>query len=165
MTGITIWPGWQAGLAVGAFFLLQLWLTGKILGVSTGFGNLCALGSKASFFKGAKFADPFNWRFFFLLGLPLGGLLGVLLSPEAQLEWTTQLGHHYDSVFPEALWARGLILTVAGFMVGYGARLAGGCTSGHAIAGISLLNPPSLLASALFFVGGIASVQLLFSFF
>ncbi|MBU0554170.1 YeeE/YedE family protein [Myxococcota bacterium] len=162
MLDIVIWAGWAGGLAVGAFLLLQLWLTGKLLGVSTGFGNLCALGSKAKFFHTGDFTDPFNWRLFFLLGLPLGGLLGVLLSPEATFSWTLSLGPRYDSVFPSALWARGLILTGAGFLVGYGARLAGGCTSGHAIAGISLLNLPSLLASVLFFVGGIAAVQLLF---
>lgn len=162
MIDIVIWSGWVGGVAVGAFLLLQLWLSGKLLGVSTGYGNLCAFGSKAKFFKGEKFKEPLNWRLFFLLGLPIGGLLGVLLSPEASFEWTLSLGPLYDSVFPEAAWLRGLLLTAAGFLVGYGARLAGGCTSGHSIAGISVLNPPSVLASVLFFAGGIAATQLLF---
>lgn len=54
---------------------------------------------------------------------------------------------------------------VSGMLMGVGARLAGGCPSGHVISGCALLNPPNLLAGALFFAGGLITAQLLFGFF
>ena len=161
---IIIWSGWLGGLAIGFYFLFQLWLTGKLLGVSTGYGNLCSFASKASFFQSGDYTDPLNWRLFFLLGLPLGGLLALLLSPGAEFIGSLSMGPLYDSILPSG-WLRAPILILGGFALGYGARLAGGCTSGHAIAGISLLNPPSHLAGLLFFLGGIFMVQLLFWLF
>ena len=55
-----------------------------------------------------------------------------------------------------------IILLVAGFLVGFGTRYAGGCTSGHAISGLSNLQRPSLIAVIGFFIGGLAMVHLLF---
>ena len=73
------------------------------------------------------------------------------------------LGNMYNSIMPESLWLRGLILTLGGILIGYGARLAGGCTSGHTITGVSLLNWPSLVASVSFFIGGTVIVQIMFN--
>jgi len=165
MDAVTVWSGWLGGLAIGAFLLLQLGLSGKLLGVSTGFGNLCALGSRARFFQLAPYDNPFNWRFFFLMGLPLGGALAVLSSPGASWSPSFSLGTLYDSVLPAAWWAKAPILVLGGIAIGYGARLANGCTSGHSISGMAQLNPPSFVASAGFFAGGIVAVQLLFRVF
>ena len=162
MDQVVVWQGWVGGLAVGAYMLAQYWLTGRALGASTGYGNVCAIGSRATFFRTGTFSDPYNWRLWFFLGIPLGGLLGVLLSPDASFAPTMSLGTLYDSVLPDNVWAKGAILALGGVAVGYGARLAGGCTSGHSITGIALLNRPSIIASVGFFVGGIVIVQLLF---
>ena len=159
---VTVWAGWVGGIAIGGFFLAQLWLTGKPLGVSTGYGNLCALASRAPFFTQGPYAKPVNWRLWFLVGLPLGGVVAVFTSPNATWSATLSMGALYDGVLPAAAWAKGLVLLAGGFMIGLGARMAGGCNSGHSISGMSLLNPPSFAASACFFVGGIASVQILF---
>jgi len=159
---VVTWPGWLGGIAVGVYMLAQLWLTGRALGASTGYGNLCALGSRASYFKTGAYADAFNWRFFFLIGIPLGGLLGLLLSPGATFQPTFALGPLYDSVLPDAAWLKALVLAAGGVAVGYGARMAGGCTSGHSITGIALLNRPSLVATVGFMVGGFVVVQALF---
>ena len=59
-------------------------------------------------------------------------------------------------------WQNIMILVLGGFMVGFGARYAGGCTSGHAISGISDLQPASLLAVVGFFIGGLAMTHLIF---
>ncbi len=164
MTEVIVWSGWVGGLAVGLYALFQFIVSGKHLGVSTGFGNACSYFSKLSFFHKGDYENPNNWRLWFLIGLPLGGLLAALTSP-GEITLSFSLGAMYDQVLPQALWAKGLVLLVGGVMIGYGSRLAGGCTSGHAIAGLSLLNWPSLLAAAGFFVGGIVAVQLLFGFF
>lgn len=162
MNEVIVWSGWVGGIAVGLYMLLQYWVSGNALGASTGYGNVCALGSKHPFFSTGQFVEPTNWRLWFTLGIPLGGLI-ALLSSGASFAPSFAMGDMYDQVLPSALWAKALVLTSGGVAIGYGSRLAGGCTSGHSITGLSLLNPPSLLASAGFFVGGIAVVQLLFA--
>jgi uncharacterized membrane protein YedE/YeeE len=161
MTEVIVWSGWVGGLAVGLYLVIQWILSGRALGVSTGFGNLCSCFSRAGFFHRGEYATPDNWRLWFLLGLPLGGLIAALTSP-GEIVASFSLGEMYDRVLPDALWARGFVLLLGGSMIGYGARAAGGCTSGHSIAGLSMLNPPSVLASAGFFAGGIVMVQILF---
>ena len=161
MTEVVVWSGWLGGLAVGLYAIFQWLVSGHALGVSTGFGNLCGFVSRASFFHQGEYAETNNWRLWFILGLPLGGLLAALTSP-GTLVASFSLGAMYDSVLPQALWAKGLVLALGGVLIGYGSRLAGGCTSGHSISGLSMLNPPSLLASAGFFLGGILMVQFLF---
>ena len=163
MSDVTVWSGWVAGLAIGAFLLVLLVVTGRHLGVSTAFGDVVGLLTRQRYFTRGEGSGGPNWRLFFILGLPLGGLLAFLTSPTAGA-WTPhfELGAMYDTVLPEAAWARALVLLFGGVLMGYGARMAGGCTSGHAIMGLALWNKPSLLASLGFFLGGLAIVNLLF---
>ncbi len=162
MDGVIVWAGWIGGLAVGLYMLVQLWLMGQPLGASTGFGDFCALGSKHPFFRRGPYAERWGFRPFFTLGIPLGGALALATSPDAIYAPEWSYGALYDAVLPEALWARLLWMLCGGVAIGYGARMAGGCTSGHSIMGSSLLNPPSIVASVGFFVGGIVAAQLLF---
>jgi uncharacterized protein len=164
MTEVVVWNAWLGGVAVGIYGLAQFVLTNKVLGVSTGYGSLCSLASRQKFFRVGAYSERINWRLFFLLGIPLGGLIAALTSP-GSLKPSFSVGALYDGVLPQVLWAKGLILAAGGFMMGLGARMADGCTSGHAISGIALLNWPSMLASAGFFAGGIVIVQLLFRLF
>lgn len=102
-----------------------------------------------------------RWRLWFILGIPLGGLVAVLTSPNVAWHAHWNWGAAYDALLPGAFWAKAAMLTVGGFLMGLGARLAGGCPSGHTINGVALLNLPSVIASIGFFVGGLATVQLL----
>ena len=86
----------------------------------------------------------------------------MLTSPGAEWQVTMSMGELYDSVLPESMWAKVPLLFGGGLLMGLGARMAGGCTSGHVIAGVSLLNVPSIIAGALFFVGGLVVVQVMF---
>jgi uncharacterized membrane protein YedE/YeeE len=165
MSDTIFWPGWLGGLAIGLFALAQYGITNRQLGCSQGYGHLCGLVSRAQTFHRGELASSDNWRLWFLLGLPLGGLIAALTSPETNLAPTLSMGEMYDRVMPQARWAKAVLLTFGGALMGVGARLAGGCTSGHVIAGCALLNPPSLLAGALFFAGGLVTVQLLFALF
>ena len=166
MTDVIVWPGWVGGIAVGLYALAQLLVSGQQLSVSSGFGSICGACLRLPFFRHEKFLErgTSSWRLWFLVGLPLGGLIAALTSPGA-LTASFSLGPMYDAVLPSAVWAKGLVLIVGGVLMGVGARMAGGCTSGHAIAGMSLLNWPSIVAAAGFFVGGIAAVQVLFRVF
>lgn len=161
MTEVITWEGWMGGLAVGLYAVTQYWLTGHPLGVSTGYGNVCALGSSLPYFRTGPYANPINWRLWFVLGLPLGGVIAAVTSPGVYTA-SFSLGALYDGVFPQALGLKALLLVAGGFAMGFGARAAGGCTSGHAISGVAFLNPPSMLAAAGFFVGGTVMVQVLF---
>lgn len=161
MTEVVFWQGWVGGIAIGAYLLFQVVLTGHPLGVSTGFGNVCGLVSRRPFFRSGQFTDRLNWRLWFILGIPLGGLIAALTSPQPIVP-SFYMGSLYESVLPDALPLKALLLTLGGILVGLGSRMAGGCTSGHSISGIAILNPPSIVASAGFFAGGIIIVQFLF---
>lgn len=111
------WPFWAGGLAIGLFAVALAGLTGKALGVSSGLGSLCSLVSGLPVFRARPFSE--RWRLWFLLGIPLGGLaaaaLGGALRPATKLALLT--GERIPTVF---------VLAFGGFLIGYGARLAGG---------------------------------------
>lgn len=162
MQPVVVWPGWVAGGLIGVYLALQYWLSGKALGCSSGYGNLCGLFSKARYFHSGEYASFDNWRLWFTLGLPLGGLLGFVTSNAGLPALSFDMGSLYETVLPSSPWFRAAYLVLGGVLIGLGARLAGGCQSGHSINGMALLNPPSLLASVGFFVGGVVAVQALF---
>lgn len=162
MDSAAIWPGWLGGVAIGGFVVGLFVVTGRALGVSSAYGNLCGAILRTDYFRRGSYGPASGWRLWFIVGLPLGGLIG-LLTAGGTFAPSLHMGELYEQVLPQALWARGAVLAVGGAMIGYGARAAGGCQSGHAITGMALLNPPSVLAGGLFFVGGIVSVQLLFN--
>lgn len=164
MSNSIFWPGWLGGLAIGLFALTQFWLSNRQLGVSQGYSHLCDLVSRTGALSRGEQKTPDNWLLWFLFGLPLGGLIATLTASGANdVTLTFAMGEMYDSVLPQIFWLKALVLIVGGMLMGVGARLAGGCTSGHVISGCALLNPPSLLAGALFFIGGLTTVQFLFS--
>ncbi|MDO9482124.1 MAG: YeeE/YedE thiosulfate transporter family protein [Hydrogenophaga sp.] len=133
---ISLFPlGWQhyllGGVFIGAGVALLFLFTGLVGGMSTVFSSTWSFVLKRSFFQQARLTDTRVWRLVYALGLVLGaGLWWLLMSDGTPL--TTEV--------PVAL------LLVGGFLVGYGARLGNGCTSGHGICGLGSLNVPSLLA-------------------
>lgn len=164
MDSVIVWAGWIGGIAIGTYAIFQFWMSNRQLGCSLAYGNLIGYTSRLNYFHHGQFSELNNWRLWFIVGIPLGGLLASLTSPEP-LSTTWSMGRIYDQVMPESDWLKGLVVMLGGVFMGYGARLAGGCTSGHVITGCAQFNPPSLLASVLFFVGGLLTVQLLFALF
>lgn len=159
-TGALVWPGWMGGLAIGGLMLFCYWITGKPLGASRAYCAMLTQVSKLRFFAAAK-AD-FNFtRLWFLIGIPIGSALALVTSPGADWHITLTMGQYYDAMLPTSPIAKTLVLFAGGLMMGVGARMAGGCTSGNVIVGVSHLSLPSIAAGALFFAGGIISVQLL----
>ncbi len=161
-TEMVIWAGWMGGIAIGLYSLIQLWISNKQLGCSLAYGNFCGLGSRLSYFHIGEFKQLNNWRLWFIVGIPLGGFLAHITSPDANFEWGMDMGIMYNQFLPQADWLKAIVVMIGGILMGLGARMAGGCTSGHVIAGCSLLNIPSLLAAALFFIGALVTVQILF---
>lgn len=164
MTEVIVWTGWVGGIGIGVYALVQHWLTNQHLGVSTSFSAICTDVLKIRTFAKASVKAGGSWRLWFIIGIPLGALVAALTSP-GPIEASFSLGALYDAVLPASFALKALVLTLGGVLIGLGSRMSGGCTSGHSIAGIGMLNPPSILASVGFFAGGIIIVNLLFHVF
>ena len=143
------WPWWISGVLIGLTVPLLYVLAGKAFGISTSLqeiGSLCAPNSKFDYLS--KFDRKGNlWTLVFVLGIALGSFIAATFLSATPPQF---LPNSYQSV-------SGLLkLLVGGFLIGFGTRYAGGCTSGHSITGISNLNWPRLVATIFFFVGGLA---------
>ena len=167
------WPWYVAGPLI-SFVMFVLLFLGRTFGVSSTLRSTCAAvgaGKTSDFFR----FDWKNqtWNLVFVAGAMVGGFVVAqwLPNPEPiqlaeatvtrlQAQGIERPGANYlpEDIFRwEALLTlRGLIMLVGGgFLVGFGARYAGGCTSGHAISGLSNLQLPSLIAVIGFFIGGL----------
>jgi uncharacterized membrane protein YedE/YeeE len=119
-----------------------------------------------------------NLEFNFVLGVLIGGFIAtnflanpnaIVINPQTIKDLSTLGIKDFNGLMPSDIFApenifslKGLIFfVIGGFMVGFGTRWAGGCTSGHAIMGISNLQVPSVIATCCFMVGGFASTHLL----
>jgi uncharacterized membrane protein YedE/YeeE len=176
------WPWYLAGLLIGLTVPTLLILGNKVFGISSSLRHICAacLPGKIPFFN-------YNWRkeswnIFFVAGIFLGGILAgfILANPEPiKIAADTQgalaeLGvSDFQGFMPSDLFGieglislKGLFFTlIGGFLVGFGTRYAGGCTSGHAIMGLSNLQWPSLVATICFMVGGFFSTWIILPLF
>lgn len=177
------WPWYVAGPIIG-FLMLVLLYFGETFGLSGNFRTMCSImgaGRYASFFRFDWKSQ--SWNLVLIVGAILGGFVtNKYLSNENKIELSqdnietlqgmgfTDVGHHYvpDEIFGwEAITSPSglLFLIVGGIFVGFGTRYAGGCTSGHAITGLSNLQMPSLIAVIGFFIGGLIGTHLILPLF
>lgn len=174
------WPWYVAGPLIGLVVPMLLLLGGKVFGVSANLRHLCAAAfpGKVAFFN-YDWKKAGMWNLTFVLGTLIGGIIAVQLVPVVGVEIGISEATRADlrglgvtdftGLVPVGLigWSAlttlpGLMLVViGGFLVGFGARYAGGCTSGHAISGLADLQLPSLVAVIGFFVGGLIVTHLL----
>ena len=170
------WHWAFSGFILAFILLLSTWV-GKSLGVSSSFKVYCAVagaGKRLPFFN-MKLKDEY-WRLAFVGGTVLGGYIAshfmqsdaplaiseatiAHLANDFNMSYPTTLSEG-DGYIPTELFnitnIKGVILLImGGLLVGFGARYAGGCSSGHAITGLSHLQLPSLVTVVGFFIGGI----------
>lgn len=172
------WPWYVAGPLIGLTVPTLLLIGNKSFGISSTLRHICAacFPANISFFKYDWKAQI--WNLVFVLGIFFGGIIATnfLANPntfilaEATMTDLRALGiQDFSGLMPadlfnlESLFSlKGLIFFVlGGFMVGFGTRWAGGCTSGHAIMGLSTLQLPSLIATCCFMIGGFTMTHLL----
>ena len=165
---------WFIGGPLIAISLLLYFYFGQNFGASTNFETLCTMagaGKVSDYFK--KDWKQRDFALLFVIGLIIGGFFSAYylipnqaidLNPNTVQELTdlgfSNVGNQYfpDEIFGDDIIfsLKGfLILLISGVLIGFGTRYAGGCTSGHAITGLSSLQLPSLLAVIGFFIGGI----------
>jgi len=173
------WPWYVAGPLL-SLVMFALIFFGESFGVSSNLRTMCTIGGAN------KFSDFFKidtkkqyWNLAFVLGSIIGGYIAVnFLLPNRAIDLnptTVQALSEYgfsnagqDFLPSEIFSLEGItslsgimLLVVGGFLVGFGTRYAGGCTSGHAISGLSNLQIPSLIAVIGFFIGGLVMVHLI----
>jgi hypothetical protein len=167
------WAWYVAGPII-AFVMFLLYYFGERFGVSSNLETLCSIGGAGKFVDYFKIDWKENsWNLIFVAGSIVGGFIAfywlspndaVALNPQTVQDLAAigiqNAGTSYlpDEIFSidTMLSLKGfLILIIAGIMVGFGARWAGGCTSGHAIVGLSNLELPSLISVIGFFIGGL----------
>ena len=175
----TSWPWYVAGPIIGLMVPALLLLTGKAFGISSSLKHTCAatLPTKAEYFQYDWRASGL-WNLIFVVGIFFGGLLAVQVfgggGPTGISEATRAdlqaLGLvDFSGLVPPELFswsslsspAGFVTMVIGGFLVGFGARYAGGCTSGHAIMGMASLQLPSLIAVIGFFIGGLTTTYFL----
>ncbi len=166
------WPWYVAGPLIGLTVPTLLIIGNKTFGISSSMRHICAacIPGNLPFFKYDWKKEI--WNLFFVAGIFIGGVLAVSLlgNPEPIVvnpNLTEELNGYgitdYTSLMPNEIfnWAnlftlKGFIMmVVGGFLIGFGTRYGGGCTSGHAIMGLSTLQWPSLVATCCFMLGGI----------
>lgn len=174
------WPWYVSGPMI-AFIMFLLLMVGKNFGMSANLRTMCTIcgaGSKADFFRFDWKSQ--KWNLIVILGAVIGGFIGshfltadmavaINLDTISDLK---ELGFNSagTSYLPTELFETEsllslktiLVLAIGGLLVGFGARYAGGCTSGHAISGLSDLQLPSLIAVVGFFIGGLTMIHFLF---
>ncbi len=165
------WPWYVAGPLIGLIVPTLLILGNKHFGISANLRHACAACFPANikFFKYEWRKE--SWNFFFVLGIFAGALIASQLLPDplpvkVNAKLVAEISKYgitdYSNMVPSQIFSisslftlRGLILLAGGgFLVGFGSRYAGGCTSGHSIMGLSDLQWPSLVATVMFMTGG-----------
>jgi uncharacterized membrane protein YedE/YeeE len=175
------WPWYIAGPLIGLTVPALLIIGNKSFGISSSLRHICAscMPANIPFFKYDWKKEV--WNLFFVFGIFLGGAIAInLLSNPNPIEVNPKLATelagygitNFNNLVPEDIinWQslftlKGfLLMVVGGFLVGFGTRYAGGCTSGHAIMGLSNLQLPSLIATICFMVGGFIMANLILPF-
>ena len=173
------WAWYVAGPVI-AFIMFLLFYFGERFGVSSNLETFCSIGGAGKFVDYFKIDWKQNsWNLIFVAGAITGGFVAsywlspsdtVMLNPQTVQDLAdigiANAGKTYlpDEIFSidTMLSLKGFfILLIAGIMVGFGARWAGGCTSGHAIVGLSNLEIPSLISVIGFFIGGLVMTWLI----
>ncbi|MFP4251169.1 MAG: YeeE/YedE thiosulfate transporter family protein [Guyparkeria sp.] len=151
-----LWTPVLVGALIALLAFAQRWLADQPLSCSTGFATLASLLR-----PGAKRDSEADWRIVFLLGIVLGGLLAALTDGTPGWEGTAaEFGAFYAALVPDSALGSAAWWLFGGLLIGLGARLAGGCTSGHTIAGVAMGAPASVVSSAVFFAVAVGSAQL-----
>ncbi len=175
------WPWYVAGPLIGLTVPALLLIGNKTFGISSSLRHICAacLPTKIPYFNYDWKREM--WNLFFVGGIAIGGFLAawllqnpnpVVVNPKLVTELNQYGITDFNGLVPAQLFnwdvlfsVKGLFMMVGGgFLVGFGTRYAGGCTSGHSIMGLSNLQWPSLVATIAFMAGGFLMANLILPF-
>jgi hypothetical protein len=142
------WPFWAGGAAIGAFVLFLSYWENRLLGISTGFLDACNALTRAEARR--------SWRLPLLAGVVAGGALsGIAAGAPPSFEVAA-----FDATLSLPFAAKAALFLGGGILLGFGARAANGCTSGHGIVGVALGARSSIVATIGFMAAGFATTHL-----
>jgi hypothetical protein len=163
----TNWSPYVVGIGIGILSWLSFSISGKPLATSTTFARTggmieeLIMGKKTPqrpYYKKIKLM--INWQWMLVLGIVIGSFLSATISGDFQIGvWVPSL---WSSAFGDSAILRVLVALVGGIILGFGARFADGCTSGHGISGTLQLAVSSWVSAICFFIGGIITAHLIY---
>ena len=161
------WSPYLVGALIGVLTMLTLYFSNKPLGASTAYARVAGLIGKGlaprhteslKYYQDNK--PAIDWEVMLVLGAVGGAFLAAWHGGELTGQWLPAM---WEARFGEGTYALRLgTALIGGVLMAFGARLAGGCTSGHGISGALQLSVGSWIALICFFVGGIATAMLMF---
>jgi uncharacterized membrane protein YedE/YeeE len=163
------WSPYAAGIGIGILSWFTFLISQKPIACSTTFAKGSGLIEKL--FRGDKAAQkPYyqkiglkiDWQFMLVIGIVLGAFLSAILSGDFGLKWVPDL---WSGAYGANPVLRVGAAVIGGIFLGFGARWADGCTSGHGISGTMQLTLSSWISAVCFFIGGILTAHLLFRVF
>jgi hypothetical protein len=163
------WSPYAVGIGIGVLSWFTWLISQKPLGCSTSFARTAGMIEKL--FRGQKVeTKPYyqevkpvvDWQWMLVLGMILGALISSLLSGDFTWQW---IPAQWAAAFGTNVPMRLAVALMGGILLGFGARWAGGCTSGHGIGGTMQLAVSSWISAICFFIGGIIMAQLIFYVF
>ncbi len=161
------WSPYLVGALIGVLSMLTFYFSDKPLGASTAYARVAGLigeavaprHTKSLQFYAAKKEPKIGWEVMLIAGVVAGSFLAALSGGQITGRWLPPL---WVERFGESVWLRLAVGFLGGGVMAFGARLAGGCTSGHGISGALQLSLGSWIALIGFFVGGVPTAMLLF---
>lgn len=163
----TNWSPYAVGIGIGVLSWLSFLISGKPIATSTTFARTGGMiermitGGKATqrpYYKKIKL--QINWQYMLVLGIITGSFLSAVTSGDFQVGvWVPSL---WASAFGDSAVLRVFVALAGGIILGFGARFAGGCTSGHGISGTLQLAVSSWVSAIFFFIGGIITAHIIY---
>ncbi len=160
------WSPYVVGVLIGLLSWLTFLVSQKPLACSTTFAKAGGMLEKAILGKTVEnklyyreIKLTIDWQWMLVVGIIIGSFLAAVLSGDFQLQWVPSL---WANAFGGGVIKRILVALLGGIFLGFGARWADGCTSGHGISGTMQLALSSWLSAIFFFIGGIITAQIMF---
>ena len=154
------WSPYVVGAGIGVLSWLTFYFSDKPIGASSFYAQVSGFIGKAFAKRHTESLDYFKveppqvgWEFVFILATIVGGAIAAITGGEFVNEWLPPM---WEARFGDSLALRATVAIAGGILMAFGARLAGGCTSGHGISGTMQLNVASWICVICFFIGGIA---------
>lgn len=154
------WSPYIVGAAIGVLSWLTFYFSDEPIGASSFYAHLAGFLGKVVTPRHTKSRAYFKdnpprvgWEFVFVVAVITGGAIAALTGGEFANEWLSPM---WVARFGDSIALRAMIAFGGGMLMAFGARLAGGCTSGHGISGTLQLNLASWISLICFFIGGVA---------
>lgn len=160
------WSPYAVGIGIGVLSWLTFLFSAQPVSCSTGLSNTSGMIERL--FRGKKVYEKeyykkhppkVGWKLTFLIGVLLGAAISAAMSGSFQVDWVPQM---WEQTFGGAALPRLTAAFAGGILMGFGARWANGCTSGHGISGTLQLAVSSWVSVVFFFIGGIGCAVLIY---